>query len=193
MKPWETLLVKWWTWATAGKRGLVSIPLMLLFVILPAASGFLKSYSELYAAVIPLFRPQTTEISPDEMGMLKQEEWGLIVASANSDKEARDRRDEFKRIYLLANHKNSAGQAIWENDLLIVRDPRQRERWIVVIDMYPGPSSRKQLQDGVLEMIEAEKRSGVRGEPLARWLNGSAPYRFTRREFEKRYGRFTNL
>ena len=59
--------------------------------------------------------------------------------------------------------------------------------------MYPGASSRRDLQDGVIGMIETESRNNVRGQPLERWLNGSAPYRFTKIEFEKLYGNINNL
>src|SRR5205823_2913808 len=101
--------------------------------------------------------------------------------------------DAFADVYMQAGHVNDEGEPIWKNDILVVRDPRESGKWLVAIDMYPGPSSREALQNGVLEMIASEKEHGRRGQPLERWLNGSAPYRFTIKEFEEHWGKVTNL
>jgi hypothetical protein len=95
-------------------------------------------------------------------------------------------------VYQKSGHRNAKGQLIWENDLLVLRDPREKGRWIFAIDMYDGKSSRDEIQRGVSEMIESERMQGVRGQPLERKLNGSAPYYFTRRQFEDVYGRVLN-
>ncbi|WP_156924404.1 hypothetical protein [Derxia gummosa] len=188
MKPWEEKLVALWNWATKGRRSWLSIPLLLVFVLLPALGGFVKSYQELFAKIAPYFHSKETHLSQDEKDLLDQEEWGLIIARANSESDAEKKRNDFMDAYRQSGHRNVAGQLIWKNDVLIVRDPGEAGVWLVAIDMYPGPASREQLQQGVLEMIESERATGTRGEPLQRWLNGSAPYRFTKAEFELTYG-----
>jgi hypothetical protein len=192
MKPWEKILADLWKVATKGWRRFVTIPVFLLFVLLPALGGVLESYKKVVKVVIPYVIKPTTTLSHDEAELIKDEEWGLIVATAPSEPKAREARDEFKKAYIAAHHVNWRGQSIWENDIFVLRDPREKGRWIVAIDMFPGPSSREALQAGILEMINSEKGANVRGEPLEGWLNGAAPYRFTRAEFEKRYGRITN-
>jgi len=189
MKPWEEKLVAFWNWVTRGRRSWLSIPLLLVFVLLPALGGFVESYQKLYTYVAPYFLSKTTHLTPDEKDLLDQEEWGLIVARADSESNAEKKKSEFMEAYRKSEHRNAAGQLIWENDVLIVRDPREAGVWLVAIDMYPGSASREQLQQGVLEMIQSERVAGTRGEPLQRWLNGSAPYRFTKVEFELTYGK----
>ncbi len=189
MKPWEEKLVYFWNWATKGRRSWLSIPLLLAFVLLPALGGLVESYQKVFTFVSPYFRAKETHLTPDEKDLLDQEEWGLIVARASSESDAEKKRTDFMGAYRKSGHLNAAGQLIWENDVLIVRDPREAGVWLVAIDMYPGPASREQLQQGVLEMIESERATGTRGEPLQRWLNGSAPYRFTKAEFELTYGK----
>jgi hypothetical protein len=189
MKPWEEKLVALWSWATKGKRSSLSIPLLFAFVLLPAVAGLAESYQKLFTYAAPYFHPKVTHLSPDEKDLLDQDEWGLIVARASSESDAEKKRSEFMEAYRQSGHLNSAGQLIWQNDILMVRDPREAGVWLVAIDMYPGPASREQLQQGVLEMIASERAARTRGEPLERWLNGSAPYRFTKAEFEMTYGK----
>jgi hypothetical protein len=189
MKPWEEKLVALWNWATKGKRSWLSIPILFIFILVPASVGTVESYQKLFTYITPMFRHNITHLSPDERDLLDQDEWGLIVARTNSESDAERKKEEFMAAYRQSGHRNSAGQLIWENDVLVVRDPREAGIWLVAIDMYPGPASREQLQAGVLEMIASEREAGVRGEPLERWLNGSAPFHFTKAEFEKTYGK----
>jgi hypothetical protein len=193
MKPWEKLLVNLWRWATKGWRRFITIPVFLLFVLVPALGGLIENYKKVAEVVSPYVVKPTVVLTHDELELIKDEEWGLIVATATSEREAETARNEFKKAYMGAHHVNQMGQPIWENDIFVLRDPREKGRWVVAIDMYPGPSSREEIQAGVLEMINSEKEANVRGQPLEGWLNGAAPYRFTRAEFEKHYGRITNL
>lgn len=189
MKPWEEKLVALWNWATKGNRSWFSVPLLIIFFLVPASAGMVESYQNLFTHLAPLFRPNITHLSPEERDLIDQDEWGLIVARTNSESDAERKRQEFKTVYHQSTHRNTAGQLIWENDILVVRDPREVGAWLVAIDMYPGPASREQLQSGVLEMIDSERTAGIRGEPLQRWLNGSAPFHFTKAEFETTYGK----
>ena len=165
------------------------MPLFVLLFLIPATAGLVDSYSKAFAYLRPLLPLSATELSPDQRELLDQEEWGLIVASAPSETDAARLRNDFKEAYGQSGHKNANGELIWQNDILVVRDPRTVGKWLVVIDMYPGPASRESIQTGVSEMLVAEQRTGVRGDPLERWLNGSAPYRFTKTEFEATYGK----
>ena len=192
-EPWKKALATAWRCLTVGRLKYVTIPVFLVAVILPATVGFIDGAKNVYGYIVPLFVTPTTLITPEERDLLEQEEWGLIVDTADSKSEAKERLAEFKNIYLQSGHTNYMNQAIWKNDILLVRDPRKVGRWLVVIDMYPGPSTRSALQAGVNEMIESEREANIRGEPLERWLNGSAPYQFERIIFEKTYGKIVNL
>jgi hypothetical protein len=189
MKPWEEMFLKLWSWATFGRRKMFTVPLFLVLFLLPASFGLWNSYGKAIAQIKLLLPQAPVELSGDEHDILDNDEWGLIVASAQSEADAARKRDEFKSIYSLSGHKNANGELIWINDILVVRDPRLSGRWLVCIDMYPGPASREQLQTGVLDMLAAERQTGVRGDPVQRWLNGSAPYKFTKAEFERTYGK----
>lgn len=188
MKPWEELFVKGWIWVTAGKRKILTVPLFVVLFLLPATLGLWEAYGKAFAAIKSFLPQGPVELTGDEHDLLDEDEWGLIIATAQSEADAARKRDDFKGVYSQSDHKNANGELIWINDILVVRDPRLAGRWLVTIDMYSGPASRKELQEGVLEMLDTERKARVRGEPLQRWLNGSAPYRFTKAEFESTYG-----
>lgn len=192
-EPWKIIFANIWRYLTSGRIKYITIPIFLVAVFLPAVTGFVDGVKKIYGYVSPFLITQTTLITPEERELLENEEWGLIVYTADSKTDAKERFAEFKKVYMQSGHKNFANQAIWENDIHVVRDPRKAGRWLVVIDMYPGSSSRTQLQAGVVEMIESEKAKNIRGEPLERWLNGSAPYKFIIADFERVYGKIENL
>jgi hypothetical protein len=58
--------------------------------------------------------------------------------------------------------------------------------------MYPGPASRAEIQDGFNDMLTVVDASRDAQDTLGHWLNGSAPFLYSRAEFERRYGRIGN-
>jgi len=112
MKPWERLLADMWLWLTRGRRRYVTIPIFLVFVAVPAVGGLIENYAKISGVVVPFLVRPATAIDQDERDLIEQEEWGLIVATATSEGKAIKAREEFKKVYLVAHHLNSAGQPI---------------------------------------------------------------------------------
>ena len=142
-KPWEAVLVKLWRKTTEGRRGYVTLPLLTLAILLPAAAGLADSYTKLAGMISELLGPRENHISKDERDVYLGSEWTLRIDSADGEEKATKLRDEFRSVYLTSGHVNFEGKPIWKDDILVVRDIRSKGRWIVVIDMYPDQVFKK--------------------------------------------------
>lgn len=194
-KPWETIMSDLWGTLTRGWLKYVTIPVFLLGTAILLADSIMKTqiYTSAANFVKTEFIPRYTALSKDENELVTDEEWGVIVADAESEAAAEKARGDFMSVYRLSKHLNAAGQLIWENDIRILRDPTNVGRWVVAIDMFTGQSSENCMHIGIADMIDAEKAADVRGYPLASWLATARLHKFTRAEFERAYGHITNV
>lgn len=194
MKPWEKHFVDLYQAATKGTKRYLTVPLILVFIALPSVAGFLESYQKVYKFSLDIFTEKVTSIDLEERDLLESDEWGLIIHSYSNREEALVAQSKFRKDYFAAKHLDSDGEHIWQNDILVVRDPRKYGNWLLAIDMYKHDyASEQTLIAGVKEMLQSETSTGVRGQPLQRWLAAAKPYKFTKAEFEKAWGQIDNL
>lgn len=145
------------------------------------------------------FEARTTNVTPDEITCLN--EWVLRLASTNTEASANDLRLQFLAAYKTFGHVNTDGQPIWENDVHTVRDIAHRGKWLVVIDMYPGASSRQCMIEGKNDMIgvlESKPQLSATDDrrtwenKIGRLLRPAEPLCYDFAQFEKTNGTILN-
>jgi hypothetical protein len=121
----------------------------------------------------------------------------LKLAGENSQTAAEQTRARFLDDYRAFGHVNDLGQPIWENDVHVVRDPVHASEWLVVIDMYPGASTRECMEFGKAEMVEvlnakpAEQQRGWDNR-IGRMLKPAEAVCYDFSEFERTNGKILN-
>jgi hypothetical protein len=165
----------------------LTVPLFVIFIAVPAIAGFVDGYWKLANVISEWTTTKLSYPTPEEKEVLDQEEWVLRIASYGSKEEAEHKSKEFKEVYRASGHINVKGKPIWINDILVVRDPKEKGRWLIVIDQYPGASSRQAQQDGLKEMLGCITTRELENT-FGRWLKGAAPFHYTKKDFESTYG-----
>jgi len=169
--------------------------LLAFGVVLLAVLGWLEAQFEVVGKVPKFFKRPATYATPDEITCLN--EWVLELAAVNKEDEAEQTRAKFLNDYRVFGHVNSLYQPIWENDVHVVRDLTRAGEWLVVIDMYPGASTRECMESGKAEMVAvldakppAEQRDW--DNRIGRVLRPAEPLCYDFSEFERTNGRVLN-
>jgi hypothetical protein len=186
-------VAKEWLWRTL-RSTLAGRLLIWVFVVL-AAVAWIEDQFKVSAKLWALFKTPTTYATTDEITCLN--EWVLKLAGENSQTAAEQTRARFLDDYKRFGHVNYLGQPTWENDIHVVRDPIHHGEWLVVIDMYPGASTRECMESGKAEMLAV-----LRGKPadqrrewdnrIGRLLEPAEPLCYDFAEFERTNGRVLN-
>jgi hypothetical protein len=146
-----------------------------------------------------LFESRKTYVTPDEITCLN--EWVLRLAETESQPQAIQIEMDFLGNYQHFGHVNRGGEPIWKNDVHVVRDIQQRDKWLVVIDMYPGASSKQCMEEGRNEMLAVldAKPEGMGPDNrrdwqnrLGRLLSAAEPLCYDFAKFEKVNGKILN-
>jgi hypothetical protein len=159
------------------------------------AVAWLEDHVKVLAKLLALFKTPTTYATTDEITCLN--EWVLKLAGENSQAAADQTKAKFSEDYKQFGHLNSLSQPKWQNDIHVVRDPTHHGEWLVVIDMYPGASTRECMESGKGEMLAV-----LRAKPadqqrewdnrIGRLLKPAEPLCYDFAKFERTNGRVLN-
>lgn len=157
--------------------------------------GYLVGQFEVFGKIRAMFKTPTTYATPDEITCLN--EWVLKLAGENSQSAAEQTRAKFLDDYKSFGHVNFHGEPIWQNDVHVVRDPMHANEWLVVIDMYPGASTRECMESGKGEMVALldAKPASVRRQwdnRIGRILRPAEPLCYELSDFERTNGKILN-
>jgi len=137
-----------WKWMKDNKLGRVVAIVLIALTIL----GWIAEQFDVIDKLRSRLTRARTYATPDEITCLN--EWVLRLAQSDTKENASSIKDAFLNDYLVFGHVNSGGEPIWKNDVHIVRDIKYPGKWLVVIDMYPGASSERCMEEGKAEMVE---------------------------------------
>jgi hypothetical protein len=169
--------------------------LLALGVVVFAVLGWLEGQFEVIGKIPVFFKTRTTYATPDEITCLN--EWVLRLAGLNSQAAAEQTRAKFLFDYGTFGHVNNRHEPIWKNDVHVVRDPVHADEWLVVIDMYPGASTRECMESGKAEMVSVLNAQPA-GEQrdwenrIGRILRPAEPLCYDISNFESTNGRILN-
>ena len=186
MKPWEAELLKIWHYVTKGKRKIFILPIVAISIIIPGAAGISESYSSIWGMLSNTFQQKKAVPSKGESDVFN--EWIIAIGHAQSEKSAKELKEEFKKAYLASGHINYKNEPIWINDIFHVRHPTEKGIWIVVIDAYSGESSEKQVKKGLNEMAQLAFSSRELTNTLGHYLYGSRVIYYRKSDFVNTYG-----
>jgi hypothetical protein len=121
----------------------------------------------------------------------------LRLAGENSQAAAEQTRAKFLDDYKGFGHVNYLGQPIWQKNVHVGRDPEHASEWLVVIDMYPGASTREYMESGKAEMVavlDAKPADQQRewNDGIGRLLRPAEPLCYDFSEFERTNGKVLN-
>jgi hypothetical protein len=188
--PVEDLVNKIWSWL--GERW--GARLAVLLVAVTTLGWFISTWG-MFEKLWPPSGPPGVYASSDEIACLN--EWVLRLAATDSQSQAAEAKTSFLADYKDFGHENNRGEPIWKNDVHVVRDAEQKNKWLVVIDMYPGASSKQCMEEGKNEMIsvlEAKPKGDQRewNNRIGRLLRPAEPLCYDFNKFEKVNGKILN-
>jgi hypothetical protein len=182
-----------WLWTKLAKTRAGRL-LALGFVAIAVLSWLVNQF-EVFDKLRVLVKTSTTYATTDEITCLN--EWVLKLAGENSQAAAEQTRAKFLDDYAGFGHKNYLSEPIWKNDVHVVRDPVHPGEWLVVIDMYPGASTRECMDSGKAEMVKIldempPDRQRDWNNRIGRMLRPAEPLCYDFAEFEHTNGKILN-
>jgi hypothetical protein len=144
--PVEEVTKTIWQWL--GQRWGLRLAVILVAV---AALTWITNTADLFQKLRASLETRETYATPDEITCLN--EWVLRLAATDSQTQATQIQTDFLKNYQDFGHVNRGNEPIWKNDVHVVRDIQQKDKWLVVIDMYPGASSAQCMKEGQAEML----------------------------------------
>ena len=178
MKPWEEIIANIWTWLTTGWKKYVTIPIFVIGFSIPII--FNDSYRSFYFFVYNIFDTKESYPTKDEENIFN--EWVVLVSTLNDKTETETKYKEFKEIYAKSGHD------VWQNDIFLVRNAVQENEWQIIIDTYPGASTKEDVQGGIENMWSYCEKSRDIENTLGHWLHGARPLFYDSLTFIKTYG-----
>ncbi len=186
-KPWEDEVLKLWRFATKGKRKVLTLPLVAIFILIPAFAGLSDSYSKILTKLSDIVQQEKSVPSKGESDVF--DEWIIAIGHAESEKSAKELKSDFKKAYLASGHVNYKNEPIWVNDIFHVRHPKEKGIWLVVIDAFSGESSEKEVKKGLDEMAQLAFSSRQLTNALGHFLYGSSVIYYKKSDFIGTYGK----
>jgi hypothetical protein len=180
-KPWEQIPAKIWHWLVKGWKRYITIPIFILLFIIPII--FHDSYKKCYSFFHDLFENKKSFPTKDEADVFN--EWVVLISTFNDKIEAEKQLKKFKEVYKSSIHE------VWKDDIFFVRNAKQENQWQIVIDAYPGSSSKEDVQ-GSIDNMWAYCRTRELENTLGHWLNGATPIFYDSLKFVKTYGHIEN-
>ncbi len=185
-KPWEEETLKLWRFATKGKRKVLTLPLVALFILIPAIAGLSDSYSKIWQKLSAVVHQEKSVPSKSESDVFN--EWIIAIGRAKSEASAKELKAEFTKAYLSSGHVNYKNEPIWVNDIFHVRHPTEKGIWLVVIDAFSGESTEEQVKKGLNEMKQLAFSSRELTNTLGHYLYGSEVIYYKKADFINTYG-----
>lgn len=180
-KPWEHVIERFWAALTRGWRRYLTLPLFFLFFGLPFVATFYDTGIRLWKEAVRVMPTKFSEMEPSELDVCN--EWVARIERFDSKDDARKEREA-----LLVAMKE-ANEWTWVDDILITRDIDRKGHYLLLIDMFPGPST----SHAVSAEIERLRNSGdkARQNKIGNALQGAKPFYYRKSLFEKLYGRLS--
>ena len=185
-KPWETELAKIWHFLVAGKRKVLTIPLLFVLIFIPALSGIINSYGIFFESITLLINKKQSVPSKDESDVFN--EWIISIGHSENEKKSKEMKSEFLKAYIASGHVNYKNEAIWKNDIFSVRHPTKEGIWLVVIDAFSGESTEKHVKKGLDELAELAFSNRELTNTLGHYLYGSKVMYYSKDNFIDTYG-----
>jgi len=192
--PLEKVVGRIWMWL--GERWSTRAAILLLTV---AGLTWITNAADMLRKLAALIVSSDTYATSEEINCLN--EWVLNLSGADTQSQADQMRARFLDNYQTLGHVNADGEPIWKNNVHVVRDIEQQKKWLVVIDMYPGASSKQCMDEGRKEMLdvlnskaEGKGADGRRSleDTLGPFLNSAEPLCYDFAKFEKVNGKILN-
>jgi hypothetical protein len=179
-----------WRTATRGLLVYVTGSIIVVGVLLAGVVTFVEDSSSLAFRISEALAEQTSVLSKHELEVCN--EWVVVVERGDTYEQARDRASLFKEAY------DDSGHGLWSNEILVVRDPENTNRWLVVVDFWPGRSTEQEVAGGIRHLnihvddsIGSDRRALQ--DTLEMWLRDTNPYEYRMDRFAETYGRIVNL
>lgn len=185
-KPWEEEIAKIWHFATKGKRKILTFPIVLIFLLLPALAGLSDSYLKIWNKLSTAIYKEKSVPSKSESDVFN--EWIIAIGHAKNEKKALELKASFTKTYLASGHVNKYNEPIWVNDIFHVRHPTEKGIWLVVIDAFSGESTEKQVEAGLDEMAQLAFSSRELTNTFGHYLYGSKVIFYKKNDFINTYG-----
>jgi hypothetical protein len=173
-------------------RGWLAMGIVTLSVL-----AWLVAQFELIVKIPTYFTIATTYATEDEITCLN--EWVLKIANENSKEAAEQTRNGFLDHYTrgFGHLANGSDKPKWANDVHVVRDTTRVNSWMVVIDMYPGASTKDCMEFGKKEMVAVIDEKPLNewrewDNTLGRMLRPAEPVCYDFSEFERTNGKVLN-
>jgi len=181
-RPLEEAIDPVWRFAVRGWRKYMTVPVLVLFVLLPGAVSLYDSASKLWAAVASAVTATASEMDASELDVCN--EWVARVGRYDSKEEARKQKDT------LIDAMKRSDEWKWVDDVHIARDVETPGKYLLLIDMWSGPSSEEAVAGEIARLQHpgtwpAENIIG--NEMLA-----AHPLYYRQSFFAKAYGRPAN-
>ena len=109
------------------------------------------------------------------------DEWVIQLTYTDSKDEANSLIEKFIKDY------NKAGQTLWENDILLVRSPIEKGIWLIVIDTFPGRSSKEMVIEEIRKLKALSKLRDYQNL-LGRWFEKAESLDYKKEHFIRTYG-----
>ena len=183
-KTYDDIKRSLWAFLTHGPLFYLTVPLAVLALVISFLVGILDGGSKLAFIMRDLYSEKTSYLSKHELEVLN--EWVALIDYADSYEQAVDKANKFSEAY----RKSKDGT--WDNNILFVRDPEQRGRWAVVVDIWPGASSCNEVRGEIETLWKFSQTTREMEDTLGMWIYNSRPLEFRLDKFEKTYGRVTN-
>lgn len=142
MNPLEREITKLWRLATKGRRW-VAMTLVLVVALIPGLAQLITFYSSAAQSIWTILTPKTSELNEGEKEAL--DEWVAVISAWPTEKIAEEKKKEFKDSYVKYENQFRQGEtgaySLWRDDIWVARDFRKENHWLVIVDMWTGPSS----------------------------------------------------
>lgn len=135
-----------------------------------------------YSAYVGRYMPwNVSHLSPAELDIC--DEWLIRITSTDSPEAANDISSKVERAYL------DTGETDWEGDVLPVRDPKNFDRWLVVVDANRGRSTKIAVEVTRKEIFDKYPEH----DSLRRYLKYAEPFEWSLTDYQRVYGKPDNL
>jgi hypothetical protein len=182
---YDELKKKIWKFLTAGPLFYFTVPVSIIALLIAFVASVWDGGSKLAFMVKDVVSEKASYLSKHETEILN--EWVALIDYADTYEQAIDRSLQFKKAY------SQLGSGIWDNNILYVRDPMSKERWMIVVDIWPGSSSCDEISSELEHLNSTANSTRALQDTLGMWLYNSRPIEFDLNAFEVTYGKVTNL
>lgn len=183
-KPWEEVPATVWRFFTRGYRKLFTVPMFLLFSLVIALPDTTTKLRRSFNFIRDTLYP-TTFLTRFEYDV--RNEWVAVIWSYQDVEEAKKEVELFKKAYA------ESGHSIWNDDILLVRDPERSQTWQIVMDLDYGKSEQGTIQARLDELKEFGNKTRHVRNSFGHWLDTATVQLYDLEKFEVTHGKAKNI